>query len=84
MIGNTDSRQEYRQSSAHLAHILVALPALALTGKNPGGVNFRFLSMVRISDLVAGVGDLLPRVEHRLGGEQRPIGRLTRMTTLLS
>ena len=35
MIGGTNSRQEYRQSSVHLAHMLVAPLALALTGKTP-------------------------------------------------
>ena len=39
---------------------------------------------VLLGDLFAGVGDLFPRVEHRLGGEQRTVGRLSRMTTLLS
>ena len=41
MIGGTNSRQEYRQSSVHLAHMLVAPLALALTGKTPDdGENF--------------------------------------------
>ena len=84
MIGGTDSRQEYRQSSVHLARKLVALLAPVLIGKNPDGGKSRFHSIDRSSDLVAGVGDLLPRVEHCLGGEQRSIGWLTRVTALLS
>ena len=48
MIGGTDSRQEYLLSIVHLAHTLVALPALALTRKNPGGENLDFSQLIVI------------------------------------
>ena len=98
LIDVTDNKQGYRPSSVHQSRKLGGLLVRGLTGRNPGRGKVKVWpgagegEHLRVQchhhqhhhNLVASVGDLLPRVEHRLGGEQRSIGRLARVTTLLA
>ena len=97
-IDVTDNKQGYRPSSVHQSRKLGGLLVRGLTGRNPRRGKVKVWPGAGEGEhlreqchhhqhhhnLVAGVGDLLPGVEHRLGGEQRSIGRLARVTTLLA
>ena len=98
LIDVTDNKQGYRPSSVHQSRKLGGLLVRGLTGRNPRRGKVKVWPGAGEGEhlreqchhhqhhhnLVAGVGDLLPGVEHRLGGEQRSIGRLARVTTLLA